>query len=203
MLNSNDEWRDVQGYEGRYQVSSGGQVRSIQDNHGRPKNAVKAANKTGTVDYLYVKLFKKDGMVNKAVHRLVAEAFVPNPNDKPMVNHKDGDKRNNSATNLEWVTCSENHKHAFTTGLRNADHVADRNRGQKTGVTSKYRNVTWDKARKKWQVQIKDKGVRLCMKRFDTETDAALYVNRMVKHFGLDRPLNVITEMPNDYPARE
>lgn len=175
-------------------MSDRGRVRSIQDNHGTYQESIKSACRSGTVDYLYVKLYVKDEFKNKAVHRLVAEEFVPNPNGKPMVNHKDGNKRNNLPGNLEWVTCSENHKHAFATGLKNADHVADRNRGRKVGTSSRYHNVGWDKARQKWLVQIKDGGKRLCVKRFDTEVDAARYVNGMLDHFGLDnRPRNIIT----------
>ena len=67
--------------------------------------------------YLQVQLYKNGIRSHKRVHRLVAEAFIPNPNNKPEVNHKDGNKHNNSVDNLEWVDKSENMKHAFRTGL--------------------------------------------------------------------------------------
>lgn len=73
------------------------------------------------------------------VHRLVAIAFVPNPDGRPEVNHKDGDKTNNAATNLEWVTRSQNVKHAFDTGLKRAKGLhGERN------VNAK---LTWEKVR--------------------------------------------------------
>lgn len=193
MLNDNDEWVDVQGFECRYQVAADGRVRSIQDNHGNYREHPLAQSKTGTVDYLYVKLFIKDKMFNRAVHRLVAAAFCARPEGTTMVNHLDGNKRNNAACNLEWTTCSGNHKHAFQLGLRNADHVAARQRGVKFGVGSKYHNVSWDSTRQKWKASMKDKGVSLFQKRFDAEADAAMYVNAMLDHFGIsDRPRNVI-----------
>lgn len=74
--------------------------------------------------YLTVTLTLDHGRKFCLVHRLVAEAFIPNPLDKPEVNHKDGDKTNNVYTNLEWVTESENSLHAYATGLRTP------NRGQ-------------------------------------------------------------------------
>jgi hypothetical protein len=58
--------------------------------------------------YLRVDLYAKDGRRHFKVHRLVAEAFIPNPNEKPQVNHIDGNNQNNSVTNLEWVTNAEN-----------------------------------------------------------------------------------------------
>lgn len=69
--------------------------------------------------YLYINLCKKGKYKKFKVHRLVAETFIPNPDNKPQVNHKDGNKQNNHIDNLEWVTCSENHIHAYKIGLEN------------------------------------------------------------------------------------
>lgn len=65
--------------------------------------------------YLSAQLGRGD---SRLLHRVVAQAFVPNPGNKPQVNHKDGDRKNNTAANLEWVTCSENHKHAHAMPMR-------------------------------------------------------------------------------------
>lgn len=195
MLNSDVEWRDVVGFEGLYEVSSRGEVRATGKLHKSRKGKHMQANPTGTSDYLYVRLWQNNVMYNRSVHRLVAEAFVPNPDGKPMVNHLDGIKTHNYPSNLEWVTCSENHKHAYAAGLRNANHVADRNRGaKKAGASSKYHNVSYDKSRGKWQALIKDKGKRVAFGRFPTEEEAALYVNQSLDLLGLDnRPRNDIT----------
>lgn len=67
--------------------------------------------------YHFVALSKDNGYHNKLVHRLVAEAFIPNPNNYPCVNHKDGNKSNNSVSNLEWCTIKQNLHHAVETGL--------------------------------------------------------------------------------------
>lgn len=73
--------------------------------------------------YKYVAI-KVDGkMKNKTIHRLVAETFIPNPNNLPQVNHKDGNKNNNHVSNLEWITARDNNQHAIDKGLRNTIHV--------------------------------------------------------------------------------
>ena len=73
-------------------------------------------------NYLTYKMFNK--MLK--VHRVVAEAFIPNPNNKPQVNHKDGNKLNNDVSNLEWVTASENGLHSYKLGLSKKEHLLNR-----------------------------------------------------------------------------
>lgn len=95
-------WRPVPNYEGFYEVSNTGKVRSIY----RYKRVLKSM--ISTTGYERVDLFKNKNRKQFSVHRLVAMVFVDNPNGKPFVNHKDENKLNNSADNLEWVTHVEN-----------------------------------------------------------------------------------------------
>lgn len=104
-----ERWRDIPGYEGLYQVSSLGNVR-------RGERIKKPHTDHG--GYLTVWLSKNAKMKCLKVHRLVAQAFIPNPDDKRTVNHIDGNKKNNGVENLEWATHSENIIHANKTGLR-------------------------------------------------------------------------------------
>lgn len=106
-------WRDVVGYEGKYKVSNKGRVKTFQRKIIRiliPKNE----------EYFSVDLSKFGKQKIILVHRLVAKAFIPNPENKPFVNHKDGNKLNNCVENLEWSTVAENTQHAYDTGLANA-----------------------------------------------------------------------------------
>jgi len=119
---SNEIWKDIPGYEGLYQISNKGRVKSLLKTVrlGRntkiiPEKIIKTKNKDR---YQGCSLSKNSVGKKLMVHRLVAESFVPNPENKPQVNHKDGNKDNNSADNLEWVTVSENAIHAFDNSLR-------------------------------------------------------------------------------------
>ena len=95
-------WRPVVGYEGKYEVSNYGHVRSLFKNRGKIRKSV--INKSG---YCVVGLYSDGREVKHFVHRLVATAFIENPHDYPEVNHKDEDKSNNHVENLEWC----NHKY--------------------------------------------------------------------------------------------
>ena len=122
MKDCKEIWKDVVGYEGLYQVSTLGNTKSLKKQKWnrfvyitQPEKRLKQRNIKG---YYVVRLTKNGKYKNIGVHRLVAQAFIPNPDNLPQVNHKDGNKQNNCVENLEWCTSSYNVKHAFDTGLK-------------------------------------------------------------------------------------
>lgn len=132
-----EEWKDVKGYEGLYQVSNIGRVRSLDrviidtwcKRHIKGK-MLKVTQHNGKQPYEYVSL-SKDGIVNKVfVHRLVAQAFISNSINLPQVNHKDGNVLNNNYKNLEWVTNAENTQHAYDTKLNKKQQLPIRFNGE-------------------------------------------------------------------------
>lgn len=121
------EWRPIEGYEGYYEVSDTGLVRSldryIPQRFGSSKEVKMMfyqghiMKQSDTGGYLVVNL-RKHGISNvQKVHRLVGNAFIENPNELPFINHIDGDKKNNNISNLEWCTAEHNNVHAYKTGL--------------------------------------------------------------------------------------
>ena len=120
----NEIWKDIEGYEGLYQVSNLGRVRSLNRiTNGKFGNRSLCLRKGRILKprkislYTGVYLSKNGHVKNYTIHRLVAQAFIPNPQNKLEVNHIDGNKLNNKVDNLEWATRSENEQHAYRTGL--------------------------------------------------------------------------------------
>lgn len=114
-------WKDVVGYEGVYQISNKGRVKSLDrfcifngSRRIRRGNIMKPFDNRG---YLRVGLYKDSKQKKLFIHRLVAEAFIPRPAGKDFINHIDGDPKNNRIENLEWCTPRENTIHAYKTGL--------------------------------------------------------------------------------------
>ena len=97
-------WKDVKGYEGLYQVSNLGNVKSIR------KNIIKKPSRLPK-GYLQMRLSKNGKNKYISIHRLVAQAFIPNINNYPCVNHKDCNPQNNKVNNLEWCTYKENNSY--------------------------------------------------------------------------------------------
>lgn len=104
-------WKDIEGYEGRYQISNLGNVKSLNyGGHGYAKDLVPKVNNCGR---LWVELFCNGSKRQCLIHRLVGEAFIPNPNDYPQINHKDENPKNNVVENLEWCTQAYNNRYSL------------------------------------------------------------------------------------------
>ncbi len=123
-VSKTEEWKPIKGFEGMYAIGSLGNVKSLErfvpNKHGmrRVKERILKPLHFEKKPYPSVFLHGANGKAHIfAIHRLVAEYFVPNPDGKPEVNHIDGDKLNPSADNLEWVTARENSRHAWDNGL--------------------------------------------------------------------------------------
>ena len=113
-----ETWKDIDGFEGYYQVSNQGRVRSFAKSwYTEPLILKQHINADGYANVYLSWAGKGKKVTTYKVHRLVAQAFIPNPLNKREVNHIDGDKKNNAVWNLEWVTSSENSRHATITGL--------------------------------------------------------------------------------------
>jgi hypothetical protein len=131
-------WKDVDGFEGLYQVSNTGFVKSLYRRvlcrGGKYRSICERILKPSLLGrgYQYVVLRRDGASMNRLVHRLVAETFIPNVPCKPQVNHKNGVKLDNTVENLEWCTSSENNQHAYDTDLIRIKTGAD-NHSSKAG----------------------------------------------------------------------
>lgn len=139
------EWKKIKGFE-NYEVSDEGKVRNITTGF-----VLKQEDNRG---YLRVVLYINGKKTHKKIHRLVAEAFIPNPDNKPQVNHRDEDKKNNSVRNLEWVTAKENSNYGTRTQRMknnpewkksNAEHLQRLHESNSKPIIVIYRDNTYEK----------------------------------------------------------
>ena len=120
-MNMKEIFKDIPGFEGYYQVSNLGRVKTLGNgNSTNPFSSIEKVMKTklNKSGYIHIKLRKDNKNIYTSVHRLVAMTFLENKENKSQVNHKDGNKTNNIVDNLEWVTSQENIIHSVKNGLQ-------------------------------------------------------------------------------------
>ena len=160
-------WKNIKGYEGLYQVSNTGKVKSLKRksiNNGsfsgfvsvKEKELKQTINRLG---YHVVTLFKEGKRNFKIVHRLVAQEFIYKPDEYKEVNHLDLNKSNNHVTNLQWCDRKQNINHYY----------------ENSNKSSKYKGVSYSKERNKWSAYIDINKKRLSLGRFETELQAKEY----------------------------
>lgn len=154
---SKEIWRDVVGYEGLYQVSNAGRVKSF---HGKSERILVG----GVCREGYVKVLLRKNKSRKlvSVHRLVAMAFIPNPDNKPEVNHINGNKIDNRVENLEWKTRAENAKHAYDIGLEKPLHGINANGAKFTAEQIAEIRATYIRGDEKLGVQALAQKFNVC-----------------------------------------
>ena len=146
-------WVDIIGYEGLYMVSNKGRIKSLEVSITTKNGQLRKSqlrllkNRLDAEGYQYVSLYKNKISSNKKVHRLVAIHFMPNPQNKPQVNHKNFIKTDNTIDNLEWVTNSENTIHSYLFGNRKTllsvqDHLEIKKSNKKKSELAKIYNTT-------------------------------------------------------------
>ena len=141
----NEIWKPIKGYENKYEISNLGNVKSIYLINRQAKIKREKILKQHIVcGYFKIRLSRDNKTKNYLVHRLVAETFIDNPENKLQVNHKDGNKLNNNVDNLEWATRSENVNHAWLNGLHEKTRATVRENMKKATNTLKKKIEQYD-----------------------------------------------------------
>lgn len=129
-------WKNIQGYEGLYQVSNLGRIKSLNYNHKNIEKILKYG--IDTSGYKVVNLWKDGKGKTKTIHRLVAIHFISNPNNYPVINHIDENKQNNNITNLEWCT----YKYNINYSSRDGHAISERMKNNNNAIKKKVKCIT-------------------------------------------------------------
>lgn len=176
MLNT-ETWKEVLNLP--YEVSSLGNVRRNPNSRYKYKNRTNICPYLNNKGYVCVNLYNQCKVYKRQVHRLVAEAFIPNPDDLPEVNHIDGNPHNNTVENLEWCTHQYNMQHSWDTGLHKNYHVCAS--VKRKGSSSRYKGVSWSESRQRWCVYVGYKKKHYGIGRFKDEIEAAKAYDEFIK----------------------
>lgn len=178
MLNT-EIWKSIKDLP--YDISNLGNVRRSLNapyKYRRGGNIKPYLNNKG---YWCVNLYLHSKVYKKQVHRLIAEYFIPNPDNLPEVNHIDGNTQNNAIENLEWCTHQYNIQHSWDNGLHKNYHACASIKRKNS--TSKYRGVSWSKERQRWCAYVTFKGKHYGIGRFKDEIEAAkAYDKFLIEH---------------------
>jgi len=165
-----ENWKDIENYEGLYQVSDLGKIRSLEYQGKTRKIPLILSPNSNGLGYLKVMLSKNKNKVTRYIHRLVANAFIPNPQNYPCVDHINSNRGYNYAINLRF--CSYRQNVSF-------DNVKHKNK------TSKFVGVSFEKDSNRWVSEIRIKGKLLRIGRFKDESEAASAYQQKLKELTL------------------
>lgn len=176
MLNI-EIWKEIPDLP--YDISSHGQVRRHATAAYKHKDKTFVLPYISNKGYVIVNLYLKSKVHKFLLHRLIATAFIPNPDNLPVINHIDGNPLNNSIDNLEWCTQSHNMQHAWV-------DIPDNERARcasvkRVGASSQYKGVSWSSARKRWCVYVTVDKKRNGLGRFKNEIEAAKAYDIFIK----------------------
>jgi hypothetical protein len=164
----NEQWRSISGFL-NYQVSNIGRVRTAS-------GLIMKLNKS-SAGYLYVHLCLNGTRKHARINRIVAQEFIPNPMNKPCVDHIDGVRTNNIIGNLRWATRTE----------------SEANKSKRINTTSRYKGVYWNKDRNTWRACIQKNWMTMHLGCFINEEEAGLaYNEKAIEYFGEFAKLNII-----------
>lgn len=169
-----------------YDISNLGNVRRQEGTAYKHKDKTHVKPYINKYGYLCANLWMNSKCYKRLIHRLIAQAFIPNPNNLPCINHKDGIPLNNSLDNLEWCTHQYNMQHAWDTGLHDRNYPANAGVKRKN-TSSQYHGVSWSEKRQKWCTQVRYKKTLYLAKCFNDEIEAAKAGDECIKINNLEQ----------------